>query len=159
MKFESNADWINFAKEQTHNDKAVMDEVNACAQSPKTFISEKALQMKSTAFRNDYISLAEDMANASDQEAFIQCLQYLLEDADYLAFVDKHAGVEAFCWRINEQKAVKRRGLRISSKQLTPGAGAIQWVAEINALWQPEGLQLIFLEEGPAQFYTVAARD
>ena len=115
--------------------------------------------MKSTAFRNDYISLAEDMTNASDQEAFIQCLQYLLEDADYLAFVDKHAGVEALCWRINEQKAVKRRGLRISSKNLTPGAGAIQWVAEINALWQPQGLQLIFLEEGPAQFYTIAARD
>ena len=152
MKFESNADWINFAKEQTHNDKTVMDEVNACAQSPKTF-------MKSTAFRNDDISLAEDMTNASDQEAFIQCLQYLLEDADYLAFVDKHAGVEAFCWRINEQKAVKQRGLRISSKNLTLGADAMQWVAEINALWKPEGLQLVFLEEGPAQFYTIAARD
>lgn len=159
MKFESNAGWINFAKEQTHNDKTVMDEVNACAQSPKTFISEKALQMKSTAFRNDYISLAEDMTNASDQEAFIQCLQYLLEDTDYLAFVDKHAGVEAFCWRINEQKAVKQRRLRISSKNLTLGADAMQWVAEINALWKPEGLQLVFLEEGPAQFYTIAARD
>ena len=71
MKFESNADWVNFAKEQTHNDKTVMDEVNACAQSPKSFISEKALQMKSTAFRNDYISLAEDMTNASDQEAIL----------------------------------------------------------------------------------------
>ena len=159
MKFESNTDWINFAKEQTHNDKTVMDEVNACAQSPKTFIREKALQMKSTAFRNDYISLAEDMTNASDQEAFIQCLQYSLEDADYLAFVDKHAGVEALCWRINEQKAVKRRGLHISSKQLTPGADALQWIEEINTLWQPQGLQLIFLEEGPAQFYTIAARD
>ena len=25
MKFQSNADWINFAIEQTHNDKTVMD--------------------------------------------------------------------------------------------------------------------------------------